>query len=62
MTPAIPAELRERLDHRHGHFFDPALLADQLDVFEPPAAGEDIAVVDGRRAVDAIVAEIAAAA
>ena len=50
-----PAEiLAERVASRRGHFFDPALLADQLAVLEPPTADEALAV-DIRKTPDEIV-------
>lgn len=53
-----PAEiLAERIGSRRGHFFDPALLADQLAVLEPPEAGEALSV-DIRMTPDEIVERI----
>lgn len=39
-----PAVLRERLNTRTGHFFDPALLQSQLDTLEEPGPDEAIEV------------------
>lgn len=51
--------LRERLDARAGHFFDPSLLRSQLDTLEPP--GDDEALTVGiDPAPEAIVDEIVA--
>ena len=53
-----PAEvLAQRVTGRRGHFFDPALLADQLAVLEPPGADEALAV-DIRLTPDEIVERI----
>ena len=49
--------LAERVASRRGHFFDPALLADQLAVLEPPEADEALAV-DIRKTPDEIVEQI----
>jgi gluconokinase len=50
-----PDELRRRLEQRHGHFMPPDLLDSQLETLEPSRTA---IVVDGSRAVDAIIAEI----
>ncbi|CDZ95713.1 thermoresistant glucokinase carbohydrate kinase [Pseudomonas saudiphocaensis] len=53
-----PAEvLAKRVASRRGHFFDPALLNDQLAVLEPPTADEALAV-DIRLTPDEIVERI----
>lgn len=46
---ADPAVIAERIAARTGHFFPPALLADQLATLEPPVSEEGVPVV----AVDA---------
>src|SRR5262245_626396 len=51
-----PAEvLRDRLEHRHGHFMPPSLLESQLETLEAPA---DVPAFDARPAPAAIVAAI----
>ena len=47
-----PALLRERLEHRAGHFAGPGLLESQLQALEPP---RDALTVDVQLPVDAIV-------
>lgn len=54
------AVLEERLKTRKNHFFDPALLQDQLDTLEEPDPSEAL-VIDGTPKPDAIVAAICAA-
>lgn len=49
--------LAKRVTSRRGHFFDPALLEDQLAVLEPPAADEAL-TVDIRLTPDEIVERI----
>ena len=46
LLQATPAVLARRLETRAGHIFPASLLQSQLDVFEPPHAGEDVMVVD----------------
>lgn len=62
---ADPALLAARLAARPGHFFQPALLASQLDALEPPGAGEaepaPVLTVDAGRTPEAIAAEVRAA-
>ena len=50
------ALLEERLKSRQGHFLAPSLLANQLDIFEPPA---DALVFDGKKSPGEIVNELA---
>lgn len=52
-----PEILAERVRNRRGHFFDPALLDDQLAVLEPPGPEEAMAV-DIRLTPDEIVEQI----
>ena len=53
-----PAELlAARLRQRQGHFFAPQLLESQLDLLQPPQAGEAL-VLDIRRPPEAIVDQI----
>jgi gluconokinase len=49
--------LRERLQTRTGHFFDPSLLTSQLDTLEEPGADEAI-TVSIELSPDAIVDEV----
>lgn len=51
-------ELSSRLAHRHGHFFDPGLLDDQLATLEPIRTGEHVLVLDGTQPVDELVRQI----
>jgi gluconokinase len=39
-----PDVLRARLNDRRGHFFDPALLENQLDTLEEPASHEAVTI------------------
>jgi gluconokinase len=41
-------ELAQRMERRRGHFMAPALLANQLESFEPPAPPERFIRVDGK--------------
>jgi gluconokinase len=50
-------ELERRLRARRDHFFDPALLASQLDTLEEPT---DAIAVHGGAAIEAVVAEVVA--
>lgn len=52
------AVLERRLGERRGHFFDPALLASQLETLEEP---DDALVVDVDTELDAVVDTVAAA-
>lgn len=47
--------LRERMDHRDGHFMPPALLDSQLATLEPPRADERAVEVTIEQPVPAIV-------
>lgn len=47
-----PSVFERRLRERRGHFFDPTLLASQLEALEEPL---DALVVDGDQEVDAVV-------
>jgi carbohydrate kinase (thermoresistant glucokinase family) len=53
-----PAVLERRLRERRGHFFDPDLLASQLETLEEP---RDAVVVDVEGELDAVVDAVAAA-
>jgi gluconokinase len=53
---AIPV-LERRLVQRRGHFFDPKLLASQLETLEEP---DDAAIVDANGELDAVVDAVAA--
>jgi gluconokinase len=55
---ATPAELERRLRRRRGHFFDPALLADQLATLEEPA---DASTIDTEGGIEATLAAVLAA-
>ena len=50
------AVLEERLKTRHGHFLAPSLLANQLEIFEPPA---DAWTFGSEKSPGEIVAELA---
>ena len=52
---APPEVLRDRLEHRHGHFMPPSLLESQLETLEAPT---DVPAIDVRPAPSAIVAAI----
>jgi len=52
---APPEVLRDRLEHRHGHFMSPSLLESQLETLEAPA---DVPAIDAGAAPPAIVAAI----
>lgn len=52
-----PAVLERRLRERRGHFFDPSLLASQLETLEEPG---DALVVDADRDLGAVVDAVAA--
>ena len=53
-----PAVLERRLGERRGHFFDPNLLASQLDTMEEP---DDAVVVDVDAELDTVVEAVATA-
>lgn len=53
---ATQSVLERRLSERRGHFFDPALLASQLDSLEEP---ERALVVDADGDLDTVVGEVA---
>lgn len=55
---ASPAVLERRLRERRGHFFDPSLLASQLETLEEPS---DAVIVDADREIEAVVHAVAAA-
>ncbi len=52
---APPRVLEERLKAREGHFLAPSLLANQLEIFEPP---EEVLTFGGEISPDEIVAEL----
>jgi carbohydrate kinase (thermoresistant glucokinase family) len=52
-----PAVLERRLRSRHGHFFDPNLLASQFETIEEP---KDAMVIDVDRPLDAVLDAVAA--
>jgi gluconokinase len=54
---ADAALLRERLQHRSGHYMPASLLDSQLVTLEPPQPDEDAIRVDGTRPAAALVAE-----
>jgi gluconokinase len=54
------AVVEQRLAHRRGHFFAPALLDSQLDRFEPPGSDEDVITIESDRPVAEVVDDIAA--
>ena len=58
LLDAPRAELHERLIHRHGHFFDPDLLDDQLATQQMPTPEETITVLDGSRSIEELVEDI----
>jgi len=47
--------LEQRLRARTDHFFDPELLADQLDTLQPPAPDESIITVDGAQSIETLM-------
>ena len=47
--------IADRLEHRAGHFADPAILPSQFDALEPP---QHAIIADATRPIDAVVAEI----
>ena len=51
-------ELERRLEARSRHFFDPDLLASQIDAFEAPAPEEGIVNIDASAPVVAVVDDI----
>jgi gluconokinase len=53
-----PQEIASRLQHRHGHFMNPALLQSQLDTFEPPGTGEIALIVRAQASPDDVVRNI----
>jgi len=53
-----PAVLQRRLSERRGHFFDPTLLASQLETMEEP---DDAVVVDVDAELEAVVEAVATA-
>lgn len=59
-----PRMLRERVEHRHGHYMPPSLLASQLATLEPLAPDEPGLVLPGDalpdEVVDALVLALAA--
>lgn len=54
---ATPEVLERRLAERQGHFFDPTLLASQLETLEEP---EEALVVDADRELEAVVDAVVA--
>jgi len=50
----------QRVQARPGHFFSPALVADQFATLEPPLHEPRVLMLDATRPVDALAAEIAA--
>lgn len=53
-----PSELKERMEHREGHFMPPSLLPSQLATLEPLDAEEDGVVVDSRPTPELTLAAI----
>ncbi|WP_128773502.1 gluconokinase [Actinomyces oricola] len=53
-----PSELKERMEHREGHFMPPSLLPSQLATLEPLDADEDGVVVDSRPTPELTLAAI----
>lgn len=53
--------LRERLDHRRGHYMPPSLLPSQLQTLEVPGPGEPALSVPVERTVPETVADVIAA-
>ncbi len=60
---ASPAVLERRLRARRGHFFDPGLLASQLETLQEPTEEEptDALVVDADGELEAVIGAVAAA-
>lgn len=52
-------DIRERLEHRHGHFATDKILAGQFADLEEPSESEAF-IVDARKTVDELVSEICA--
>ena len=53
--------IRERLEHRRGHYMPPSLLDSQLAMLEPLSADEPGAAVSGAGTPEAVVDELLAA-
>ena len=56
-----PDALRQRLEHRCGHYMPASLLESQLATLEEPGADENVLVVAPHRSPEASVADILAA-
>lgn len=53
-----PEVIAARLQQRQGHFFEPSLLASQIDAFEVPSATEGVITIDANKPLDDIVSQI----
>jgi gluconokinase len=58
---ADPALIRDRLEHRSGHYMPASLLDSQLALLEPLSADEPGVAVSGAGAPDAVLEELLAA-
>lgn len=52
------SKIKQRINKRHEHFFNPALLANQFDVLERPSKAEKVVRVDATKDIPYILSKI----